>query len=272
MASHARPAIRLRRAGQSMSDPKTPELPPNSMGIDMKKMTCVVSLAIAGTAALGTGTASATPGSQPMSVDDTRSVSVQIFPGVQYSSNVDDSSAVISTPFGTVTSVGGKMSIADAAGRTLSGQQGFAMTPETAATVPDTVAGESAPAPAVSVPVAGPRQIDDAAPVSPKDPMADFEAALAVAGGNFGLATGVGSMAGGLMGAAVGCPLGIVTGGILTAPTVIGTPLGIIGGCILGAGAVGGVGAILGGAALGVPVGIASAVQMYNTLHAQGDI
>ena len=39
----------------------------------------------------------------------------------------------------------------------------------------------------------------------------------------------------------------------------------------MGIATVGGAGAIVGGALVGIPVGIASAVQMYNTLHAKGE-
>ncbi|MQY19118.1 hypothetical protein [Nocardia macrotermitis] len=236
------------------------------MGIAMKKMTYAVSLATLATTAavaLATGTASAaTPGTTAPELDP-HTLSVPIAPGVQYTSNTTDRSTVLNTPFGKVTTLGGQIQVNNAAGATIYGQQKFAETPKAASTLPAaTTVVAPHQAAAATKPVDAPAH----------DPQADFNSALGQAATQFGLATGVGGMVGGVGGVLIGCPVGIVTGGVLTSPTIIGTPLGIIGGCILGASAVGGVGAIVGGAALGIPVGIASGVQMYNNLHAQGDI
>jgi len=238
----------------------------------MKKMTYAVSLAtLATTAAValatGTGTASAAAPSAAAPVVDPHTLSVPIAPGVQYTSNTSDASTVLNTPFGKLTTQGGKVQVANASGQTVFGQQSFADAPKATTTLPspaasDAVTTHQADAPAV-------KPVDAS---TPHDPTADFETALGTAGTNFGLATGVGGMVGGVTGALIGCPVGIVTGGVLTSVTVIGTPLGIIGGCLLGASTFGGLGAIAGGAALGIPVGIASGVQMYNTLHGEGDV
>ncbi|MFF3569593.1 hypothetical protein [Nocardia jiangxiensis] len=239
------------------------------MGIVMKKMTYAVSLATFATTAavaLATGTASAaTPGADAP-VLDPHTMSVPIAPGVQYTSNTTDRSTVLSTPIGTLTTLGGQIQLNDAKGATVYGQKTFTALPKAASTLP---AAPNAPTThQVDAAVPSPKPVD----ASAHDPQADFNSALGTAATQFGLATGVGGMVGGVGGAIIGCPLGVVTGGVLTSATIIGTPLGIIGGCILGASAVGGVGAILGGATLGIPVGIASGVQMYNTLHAQGDV
>ncbi len=248
------------------------------MGIAMKKMTYAVSLATLATTAavaLATGTASAaTPGAAAPVVDP-HALSVQVAPGVQYSSNTSDMSTVLNTPLGKLTTKGGQFQVANSSGQTVFGRQSFATAPK-AATVPAPTAVSatvpSAPVDTHQADAAAPQPaqpIDDA---TKHDPSADFETALGTAGTNFGLATGIGGMVGGLTGAAIGCPLGVVTGGVLTSWTVIGTPIGIVGGCLLGASTLGGVGAIVGGAAVGIPVGVASGVQMYNTLHSEGDV
>lgn len=230
----------------------------------MKKMTYAVSLATLATTAavaLATGTASADMPGSTAPVVDPHTLSVAVAPGVKYTSNTTDASTVLNTPLGTLTTRGGQFQLADAAGKTVFGQQSFAAAPKAATTLPaasGTVTTHGAAAPV------------DAA--TPHDPTADFNSALGVAATQFGLATGVGGMVGGVGGALIGCPVGALTGGALTSVTVIGTPLGIVGGCLLGASTIGGVGAIVGGATLGIPVGIASGVQMYNTLHAQGDV
>ncbi|WP_254205172.1 hypothetical protein [Nocardia alni] len=251
------------------------------MGIAMKKMTYAVSLATLATTAavaLATGTASAaTPGAAAPVVDP-HALSVQVAPGVQYSGNTSDMSTVLNTPLGKLTTKGGQFQVANSSGQTVFGQQNFVTAPKAAA-APSTAISATAPSSPVDThqaaaaapnPATEPaKPVDDA---TKHDPSADFETALGTAGTNFGLATGVGGMVGGLTGAAIGCPLGVVTGGVLTSWTVIGTPIGIVGGCLLGASTLGGVGAILGGATVGIPVGVASGVQMYNTLHSEGDV
>jgi hypothetical protein len=237
----------------------------------MKKMTYAVSLATLATTAaiaLATGTASAaTPGTAAPVVDP-HALSLVIAPGVQYNSNTSDASTVLNTPIGKVTTQGGQIQVADAAGKTVYGQQTFAATPKAALPA---AAAASAPANPITTHPAD-AQVKPVDAPAPHDPAADFNSALGVAATQFGLATGVGAMAGGVGGALIGCPAGALTGGTLTAVTVVGTPLGIAGGCLLGASVIGGVGAIVGGATLGIPVGIASGVQMYNSLHAQGDV
>ncbi len=123
------------------------------------------------------------------------------------------------------------------------------------------------------------RPVSNGAPVTaidkltadPVDQQSDFERALGTVEMDFDLASGVGSTIGGVAGARIGCPLGVVTSGALTAPTIVLTSLGTVVGCAVGIATVGGAGALIGGAALGIPVGIAGAAQMYNTLHAKGE-
>ncbi|MCX4096468.1 hypothetical protein [Nocardia sp. alder85J] len=187
-------------------------------------------------------------------------MSVEIAPGVQYTGNTDDNSTVFTTGLGTLTTKGAQFQVVDAQGQLLAGDASFDDAPPAA----------GAPADASAQPIPATAQlVDDAAP----NPQADFNAALGQAATQFGLATGVGGLVGGVAGAAVGCALGVATGGTLSALVSVGslTPLGALGGCLLGGSTVGGIGTIVGGAAAGIPVGILSAVQAYNTLHAAGE-
>lgn len=218
----------------------------------------VVTAAIAATAiAAAAGTASA---AQAPQVPDFNTISTDIAPGVHYTGNAADHSAVIATPWGTLSSAGAAFQVQDASGKTVLG-----------APVGPIKAATTVPA----APIAASAKHVDAP--APHDPSADFNTALGVAGTQFGLATGIGGMVGGVAGVVVGCPIGAVTGGLTVVPAAIPTlgaaelP-GMALGCIVGAGTFGSIGAIVGGAAVGIPVGIASAVQAYNTLHAQGDV
>ena len=63
----------------------------------------------------------------------------------------------------------------------------------------------------------------------------------------------------------LGCVGGALTGGFVALPTgPIAVPAATFG-CILGAGLGAGIGGVTGAALLGIPVGVPSAVQMYNT-------
>ncbi|MFE3028617.1 hypothetical protein ACFXG3_31245, partial [Nocardia tengchongensis] len=105
-------------------------------------------------------------------------------------------------------------------------------------------------------------------PLHDVDATADFNGALGLAATQFGLATGVGTLAGGIVGAGVGCAAGALTGGFVALPTgPIAVPAAAFG-CIVGASVGIGIGSLAGAAVVGIPVGIASAVQMYNTLNA----
>ena len=194
---------------------------------------------------IATGTANAEP-VQPPSPDDT-TISVDILPGVHYTSDVTDRSVVLNSGFGALTTKGDQFQVVDARGDLVAG-------------TPLTVQGDVATAVAPFL------------PLNNVDASADFNGALGVAATQFGLATGVGAMVGGLVGLGVGCVAGGLTGGFVALPTgPIAAPAALFG-CILGGSTGAGLGAVVGGALVGIPVGIASAVQMYNTLHAAGDV
>lgn len=139
--------------------------------------------------------------------------------------------------------------------------------PASAAAAPSTPVGQTVSVKPTAGAVAG--------PLKPIDWQGDFNSNLAVAATNFGLATGIGGLVGGVAGVVLGCPLGAVTGGLAVATTVIALPtepLAVALGCLVGAATIGSIGPIVGGAVVGIPVGIASAVQMYNTMHAAGEV
>ncbi|MEV5837698.1 hypothetical protein [Nocardia sp. NPDC052112] len=227
--------------------------------------------ALTATALAAMAATSGNAAAQDPSAPDT-TVRVQILPGIEYQGNAATQSAQISSPFGNVTTDAGAYRIQDAQGNLVFGSPGnkqVAVGAQTPSEAPapqknqtvETAAGTVAPAAAVS---------DDA----PRDPRADVNGAIGVVATNFGLATGVGAMVGGIGGALIGCPIGAVTGGLVAVPTslaMLSVPAAVFG-CLLGAGTVGGVGAIVGGAMVGAPVGIATAVDQYNKLHALGDL
>jgi hypothetical protein len=131
-----------------------------------------------------------------------------------------------------------------------------------------------APLPTTKAPSLGPKAtaktVSD--PLRNIDWTADFNSDLAVAATQFGLATGVGGLIGGVTGVVLGCPIGAATGGFLFIPEAAGGGLALVAGCLAGAALLGTIGPVVGGALLGVPVGIASAVQMFNTMHAAHEI
>ena len=211
---------------------------------------------------LAAGTSTAAPAA-PAPVPAVPGISVtDLFPGLQYTSNALENAASINTPFGSFTTANGEFAIKDAQGTALVS----APLPEQFNTATTAIA--DATTNVVSTLVPNEAAASTVPGLHNVDATADFNSALAVAATQFGLATGVGAMAGGLIGLGVGCVGGALTGGFVALPTVALTPVGALLGCILGAGTGAGIGAVVGGAAVGIPVGIASIVQMQQTLSA----
>ena len=151
-----------------------------------------------------------------------------------------------------MTSQGGQFQVQDTTGKTVAGTP-LAAPVKAAAPQAAQVVGAAA----VS------------APLKNIDSTADFNSALSVAATQFGLATGIGGMAGGLVGGVGGCAVGGLLGAVVSPEFFFG---GGIPGCLAGLGLGATIGPIIGGAIVGIPVGIASGVQMYNSLHAAGDV
>ena len=193
----------------------------------------------------------------------TPTVSTDVAPGVRYSDDAATGLAVLRTPFGTVAVQGGQFGIQDTAGHTVAGAAIPAAGPSAQSTAANaTPARAAAPAP---VQVAAPAQ------QPPDDVMSDLNQAVEAANPHMGMAMGVGSLAGSVVGAAIGCPFGVATGGTLMALATAGTMTvpAFAATCLVGAVAVGGVGALVGGVALAIPVGIAAGAQKFNELQAQ---
>ncbi len=216
------------------------------------------------TANAATGTPAAPAVGAPIAADPF-TLTTDILPGVRYTSNTQDGSVSIQTGMGSLTTVGTQFQVKDGNGALVAGTA-LATSPkaEQAATAPASLpetqqAAAEQPAPqsaAVEQPVTS------AQPIYTQD---EFNSALSVAATQFGLATGIGSLAGGAVGGITGCVLGATIGFALVPEFFLGSGAA---GCLVGAGLGATVGPLIGAAILGVPVGIASAVQMYNTLNA----
>lgn len=232
----------------------------------MKSTNKIAVTSVLAIAALGltSGTANAATANVPAPPANT-TISTDVLPGVHYTANAADHSVVISTGAGSLTTLGSQFQLQDGAGKVIAGTP--LTTPQHTGALPN-AAQAAAPVKTAAAPVAAQAQTS---PLHNVDATDDFNSALSVAATQFGLATGVGTLAGGVIGAGIGCPLGAVTGGLVAAPTVVGSPILAGLGCLVGAGTGAGLGGLAGSALLGVPVGIASGVQMYNTLHAKGE-
>ncbi|WP_067673877.1 hypothetical protein [Nocardia miyunensis] len=181
---------------------------------------------------------------------DTDAVGVQVAPGVQFTGASSDNSAQLVTPFGTVTTGGGRVAVSDNARRPILG------------TPLSTAANVATPAATAIAPVA---------PVAGGDPLADLGQAWHQAGPYTALGATVGGTAGGLAGLVIGCPLGAATLGSLAtlASAATLTVPGMIGGCVAGAATTAATGGMLGAAAVGLPVGAVVTIQKYNQIQAQ---
>ncbi|WP_067543090.1 hypothetical protein [Nocardia crassostreae] len=151
----------------------------------------------------------------------------------------------------------------------------------TAADLPDPVCKAPASVPIalgdIDDPATPPGEPGQPAPRSQPDPVQrqkDLNDAYSAVGTQFGLAVSVGGLLGGVTGLAVGYLAGGVgagTAGTFSA-ALAGTATGFAGGCLTGAVILGSMGATVGSLAIGIPVGIVSAVNAYNTLRLQGDV
>lgn len=102
----------------------------------------------------------------------------------------------------------------------------------------------------------------------------DINDAYSAVGTQFGLAVALGAVLGGATGLAIGClagGIGAGTAGTFSA-ALAGTATGFAGGCLTGAAILGSMGGTIGSLAIGVPVGIISGVNAYNTLRLEGDV
>ncbi|MGW0250522.1 hypothetical protein ACWDYH_28215 [Nocardia goodfellowii] len=176
-------------------------------------------------------------------------VTSEVAPGMQYTGDSATGAATLNTPLGSVTLRGGQFGIQDGAGRTILGDNEIP--------VPAAVAPNDAAAPVAAAPGG--------------DLMSDLNQSVAAATPHMGMAMGLGAIGGTLVGAAVGCPFGIITGGTFVTIPSAGTLTlpAAAAGCLVGAVTVGALGASIGSLALAIPVGVAAGAQRYNQLQAQ---
>jgi hypothetical protein len=105
----------------------------------------------------------------------------------------------------------------------------------------------------------------------PVNPEAAIDHAVMTVGNDFNGGSGLGKTVGTAAGIVVGCPVGAITGGSLTALASLGTltPLGVVGGCLIGAGSLSLIGPLAGGAITGLPAAIGSAAVQIQHLHSE---
>lgn len=221
--------------------------------------------------ATAAGTASAdqiqpTPDTSQQPADSDR-VSVEIVPGLQFIGALSDNSASLVTPIGSLVMQGGRIDLQDNASHTVFG------TPLDTAADPTTQDA----VPAATTDAATPARVDeartvavDAAAPAPANPLVDLNQAWNEARPYSNLAMGITTTAGSVIGAAIGCPLGVVTGGTLGTIVSAGTltiPVAIAS-CLAGAAIVGAFGMLLGTAA-SLPVAAAVTADKYNKIQAQ---
>lgn len=236
----------------------------------MNNPTRMVTTALLAAIATGTfaATASANPAMATSPASETTStagqiagpdtLSTEILPGIRYASDLRDQSVTIQSGLGTLTMVGGQFQLRDGTGAVVAGVPEFAVAPgvEQAAQEPIT--------PAASQPTSGApiESVTEPQFIYTQD---EFNSALGVAATQFGLATGVGGLAGGLIGAVGGCIVGGTIGFALVPAFFLASgPAG----CLVGAGLGATIGPWIGAGIVGIPVGIAGAAQMFNTLNA----
>ncbi|QKT06947.1 hypothetical protein HUN08_06905 [Gordonia sp. X0973] len=231
--------------------------------------TVLVGAAVSGaTASANAATPAHHPHPQPV---NPLMISTTIIPGVTYTGDSKDGRAQITTPWGTLRTAPGQAAISDANGHPLFGN------PQTTGVTPLDAQGRTTPAPATLSPTSSNwHPVDEpeksGKPKTQAQKNDDIQSSINNVATNFGFATAVGAFVGGVSGAVIGCPVGAVTGGLATLPVFPVSPVAAVLGCVLGAGAVGGLGVIIGGAVVGVPVGIASGIYEYQRLHANGDV
>ncbi|MEU7138055.1 hypothetical protein ABZ942_01250 [Nocardia sp. NPDC046473] len=227
----------------------------------VKKFAAASTLVIAAVG-ITSGTAYAEPAA-PAPVPGS-TVQTDILPGIHYTANVVDNSVVLKTEAGSLTTQGTQFQVLDNQGRLVAGMPltylkdgmewpiAAQIDGNTATFTPSTNAADAHPAAMLK-------------PVDAKDVAGvDFNTALSTAATQFGLATAIGTLVGTIVGGALGCVAGAIIGAPLVVPTFFAGPIGL---CIAGAGVGIALGAAAGMILLGVPVGIASAVQFFSSVY-----
>ncbi|WP_327147065.1 hypothetical protein [Nocardia sp. NBC_01329] len=228
----------------------------------MKSLTAA-SVLVAATVGLTAGSAYAAPAPVPTPPSGT-TVQTDILPGIHYTANVVDNSVVLRTDAGSLTTQGTQFQVLDNEGRMVAGMPLTYLKDGREWPIAARIDGNTA----TFTPSVDPADARPATMLQPVDiehiEGVDPNTALSTAATQFGLATSVGTLLGSLVGGALGCVAGAIIGAPLVVPTFFAGPIGL---CIAGAA----VGITLGAAAgmivIGVPVGIASAIQFHNSVN-----
>jgi hypothetical protein len=230
----------------------------------MKKFAATSAIAIAAlTVAAGTAYADSPADVPAVAGKPGATVSTDVLPGIHYTANVVDHSVVLRTDAGRLTTRGNQFEILDDTGKLVFGmpltyQLDKKDWPIAAQIDTDgrTVTLTPSRNPAEAVASTQP----ELKPVFSQD---NFNDALGVASSQVGLATGIGVLVGTAIGLAGGCVAGMVVGTALMPPLFLA---GAPGGCLAGAISGAALGAAVGTVAVGGPVAVLSAIQMFNTL------
>ncbi|WP_051133494.1 hypothetical protein [Nocardia paucivorans] len=226
----------------------------------MRTVTTVTALAIAAVG-VTSGQAAAAPAPTP---PPGTTVQTDILPGIHYTANVVDQSVVLRTDAGTLTTQGTQFQVLDDEGRLVAGMPLTYLKDGMEWPIAARVEGNTA----VFTPSTNPAEARPATMLQPVTTEeiggVDPDTALGTASTQFGLAVSIGTLLGSLIGGALGCVAGAVIGAPLVVPTFFVGPIGL---CLTGGGVGITIGAAVGMIALGVPVGIASAIQFYNSVY-----
>ncbi|WP_225724577.1 MULTISPECIES: hypothetical protein [unclassified Nocardia] len=189
-----------------------------------------------------------------------------IAPGVHWTANVVDKSVVLKTDAGSLTTQGTQFQVLDNQGHLIAGMPLTYLKDGKEWPIAARIDGNTA----TLTPSTNPAEAHAATMLKPVDAKpiggVDFNTALSNAGTEFGLATGVGTLIGTIIGGALGCVAGAVVGAALMPPIFLP---GAAGGCLAGIVAGVALGAAAGMIAFGVPVGIAAAIQFYQSVYGQ---
>ncbi|WP_203236726.1 hypothetical protein [Nocardia panacis] len=183
-------------------------------------------------------------------------------PGIHYDAKVVDKTIVLTTDIGSLAAADGQFQVLDGQGRLAAALPLSYRLDDKIWPIAAKIDGNTAVlTPSVDPATATPAQTPALQPV---DAQADFDNALSAAANQFGLATGIGTLTGTIIGAALGCVAGAVVGAALMPPIFLP---GAAGGCVAGAAAGIALGAAAGMIGLGLPVGIASAIQFFQRIN-----
>ena len=188
---------------------------------------------------------------------------------IGWTANRVGDSVIVNTDLGSLTTRDGQLQVLDPHGTVVAGMPlayqfngkqfpiAARVQGNTATLTPNTDPSAGTP---VDMPAVAPPGL-----LAPVDAQSDFDTNVGRAANQFGLASGTGALIGTIVGGIGGCVAGALVGAALMTPIFVP---GWVGSCIAGAAAGIALGAAAGTVLLGVPVGIASAIQFFQLQNA----